>query len=319
MTLCCFTCNLAIIAIESYEMDRIELVVRDDERKKRLEDLLFDRFGGLSKMYLRARVRDGKCEVNGRFENVGYRLSPNDYVEIELDLSRENSMRPQELPLDILFEDQQLIVINKPTEMLVHPTNRDKSGTLLNALSYHFNKRSGLDNRDVIRPGLVHRLDKGTSGVMVIAKTARAHRSLSAQFQKKYVQKRYLALVAGIVREDVGEVDDPIGRFAEEKRWNVMHGGKPALTKYRVRERFARTTLLELEPITGRTNQLRIHSAHIGHPIVGDTARGGMDFVRLCLHAFRLSFWHPVTKEALTFESGVPESFGIAISANGLT
>lgn len=297
-------------------MDRVELHVRNDERKKRLEDFLFDRFGGLSKMYLREIVRDGKCEVNGRLENVGYRVRANDFLEVELDLSRENAMRPQEMSLDIVFEDDQLIVVNKPAGTLVHPTHRDKNGTLLNGLAYYLNRQPSPQRRGdsgsepgaiatahstAIRPGLVHRLDKQTSGLLVISKTDRAHRVLADYFKKKLVEKRYLALVEGIVDKD-GTIEAPIGRFAEHKHWGIKHDGKHAETRYWVCERYADTTLLELEPVTGRTNQLRIHCESIGHPITGDVKRGGREFERLCLHAYKLSFRHPLTGEQLIFE-----------------
>jgi 23S rRNA pseudouridine1911/1915/1917 synthase len=311
---------------------RQELIVGEGERKLRLEDFLFARFPGLSRMYLRGVVRDEKCEVNGRLENVGYRLRVGDFLEIELDLDRENSMRPENIPLDIVYEDEHLIVINKPAGMLVHPTNRDKNGTLLNALVYHLNadRLSGAEfqsgvttsgNRDetgdsdefrvsslkseVIRPGLVHRLDRQTSGLIVIAKSVRVHRSLAAQFQKKYVEKKYLALVEGTVELDSGMINATIGRFAERKQWDVKQGGKIAETRFKVLERRSDTTLLELEPVTGRTNQLRIHCASIGHPIVGEVTRGGREYERLCLHAWKLEFRHPVTREDMAFASEV--------------
>ena len=282
-------------------MDRIELLVREGERKKRLEDVLFDRFRGLSKMYLREVVRDGKCEVNGRLENVGYRVRANDFLEIELDLARENAMRPEEMPLDIVHEDDDLIVINKAAGMLVHPTHRDKSGTLLNGLVHHVN--SG--RSDGIRPGLVHRLDKQTSGLLVVSKTDNAHRVLADHFKRKLVEKRYLALVAGVVKNNEGKIDAPIGRFAEHKHWGVKHDGKHAITRYWVRERGDDTTLLELEPVTGRTNQLRIHCESIGHPIIGDVKRGGGEALRLCLHAWKLAFKHPRSREQLIFVSDI--------------
>jgi len=282
--------------------DRIEFVVRSDENKKRLDNLLFDRFSGLSKMYLRDVVKSEKCEVNGRNENLGYRVRPNDFIEVELDLSRETAMRPQNIPIEIIYEDEQMIVVNKPAELLVHPTNRDKSGTLLNALSYHLNK--GLDEESLttpVRPGLVHRLDKQTSGLMVIAKNSRAHRRLANRFQYKQVMKRYTALVEGIVKNDEGTIESPVGRFAEHKYWDVKEDGKEAVTRFWVKNRNADHTILELEPVTGRTNQLRIHCAYLGHPIVGDTQRGGRQFARLCLHAHRLSFPHPKTNEMVDF------------------
>jgi 23S rRNA pseudouridine1911/1915/1917 synthase len=284
-------------------MDRVELQVRTDERKKRLEDFLFDRFSGLSKMYLREIVKNEKCEVNGRFENIGYKLRANDFVEIELDLSRENAMQPQEMPLDIVFEDEHLIVVNKPEGVLVHPTHRDKSGTLLNGLTFYLNAEGGERNSEFIRPGLIHRLDKATSGLMVVAKNGSSHRILASHFMKKLVEKRYLAVVEGVVESDEGTIEAPIGRYAEQKFWDVKQDGKLSVTKFWVRERFVDSTLLELEPVTGRTNQLRIHCASIGHPIVGDMARGGREFVRLCLHAYRLAFRHPVGREMMKFEA----------------
>ena len=273
--------------------------------KQKLGDYLFDNLRELSKMYLRELIKTGKCEVNGELENSGYLLRERDFVEIEADLSRGTAMRPENIPLDIVFEDEELIVVNKPAGMLVHPSHRENSGTLLNALVFHLNQ----DSPKLIRPGLPHRLDKHTSGLIVVAKTARAHRILSGHFMKKRVEKRYLALVDGIVVDDEGAIEAPIGRFAELKYWSVKSDGKHSESRFKVRERFADTTLLELEPVTGRTNQLRIHCEMIGHPIVGDTARGGREFERLCLHAYRLAFPHPATRERVEFEITMPVDF----------
>ena len=285
------------------------MLVTVTERKKRLEDFLFDRFGGLSKMYLREIVRDGKCVVNGRHENVGYRVRTNDFLEIELDLSRENAMRPEKMPLDIVFEDDQLLVVNKPVGMLVHPTHRDKNGTLLNGIAFHLNSNCSVRIAEpqvrFIRPGLVHRLDKQTSGLLVVSKTDRAHRILADHFKKKLVEKRYLALVGGVIEPDDGTIAAPIGRFAEHKHWGIKHDGKHSITRFWVRERYKEMTLLELEPVTGRTNQLRIHCESIGHPIVGDAKRGGREFERLCLHAWKLSFKHPRSGELLSFQRSI--------------
>lgn len=308
-------CIFFALRIKSSRMERIELTVHKAEHKMRLEDWLFARFSRLSRMYLREVVRNEDCEVNGRTENVGYRLRADDFVEITLDQTRENSMRPEDIPLDIVYEDEHLVVVNKPAGMLVHPTNRDKNGTLLNALVFHLNVESVphsafTNHSTVIRPGLVHRLDKQTSGLIVIAKSVRVHRSLARQFQKKFVEKKYLALVDGLVEEDHGTIVAAIGRYGDEKRWDVKEGGKHAETRFKVKERRNDSTLLELEPVTGRTNQLRIHCASLGHPIVGDVARGGRAFERLCLHAWKLSFRHPVSRDDLTFEQ--PVTFGDA-------
>ena len=263
----------------------------------RLEDLLCERFRALSKMYLRDVVKSGACEVNGRHENIGYRLRPNDFIEIELDLAREHSMLPQDIPLEIMYEDADLVVVVKPGGMLVHPSHREKNGTLLNALAFHFNRNGG----PIVRPGLVHRLDKNTSGLIVVAKNTRAHRILCRQFQRKTVEKLYVALVDGDVIAAEGVIEGNIGRHAKQKKWGLRDDGKPSLTKFRVLRREGDRTLLELEPVTGRTNQLRIHCAAIGHPIVGDLDRGGSEFSRLCLHAARLGFRHPSSGEAVTF------------------
>ena len=265
----------------------------------RLEDLLCERFRALSKMYLREVVKGGECEVNGRHENIGHRVRGGDFIEIRLDLSREHSMLPQEMPLEILHEDADLIVVVKPSGMLVHPSHREKNGTLLNALAFHFNRNGG----PIVRPGLVHRLDRDTSGLIVVAKDPRAHRLLCGQFQRKSVEKLYVAMVDGVVAEDEGTIYGNIGRSAEKKMWNLTEAGKPAETRYRVLNRDGSKTLLELEPVTGRTNQLRIHCASIGHPITGDKNRGGEPYHRLCLHAKKLTFRHPSRNDFRTFES----------------
>ena len=302
----------------------------------RLEDFLLDHFSGLSKMYLRDVVKTERCEVNGRNENIGHRLRSNDLIEITVDMERETAMKPDNIPLDIVFEDEHIIVVNKPAGMLVHPSHRENNGTMLNALSFYLNrgleeeKRRNeeeeracakvkisssplpfLSSSPTIRPGLPHRLDKQTSGLIVVAKNAMAHRRLSAHFLKKRVEKRYLALVDGIVEKDEGTVEAPIGRFAELKQWSVKPDGKHSESRFWVRERYADTTLIELEPVTGRTNQLRIHCELIGHPIVGDVQRGGREFERLCLHAFRLAFPHPATNEPTVFEIGPPAEFAV--------
>jgi len=296
---------------------KFEITIPDGIVRVRLEEYLFERFYGLSRMYLRDVIKNGQCEVNGRIENKGKRISRGDFVEIELDLERESAMRLQELPLDIVYEDSDLIVINKLAGMLVHPTHREKSGTVLNVLSYYLNAEFGRRKAELangnstlsiprsafVRPGLVHRLDKETSGLLLVAKNTRSHRLLAKQFRLRTVKKSYLALVEGIVKDDVATIDAPIGRFEEKKSWNVKAEGKPAETRFRVLERRRNSTLLELEPVTGRTNQLRIHCASVDHPIVGDVKRGGREFERLCLHSSRISFVHPTGGERISLES----------------
>lgn len=259
---------------------RVEITVPADFAKVRLEDFLLDHFSTLSKMYLRELVKNGRCEVNGRHENIGYRLRADDFVEITVDHARGTAMRAEKIALDIVHEDLDVIVVNKPAGMLAHPSHRENSGTLLNGLVYHLNREVLTQRRKdaktgkktefripqsaFIRPGLIHRLDKQTSGLMVVAKNARSHRILSGHFMKKRVEKRYLALVEGVLEKDEGTIDAPIGRYDELKYWSVKSDGKHSTSRYWVRERRADTTLIELEPVTGRTNQLRkIGRAHV--------------------------------------------------------
>ena len=257
-------------------------------------------------MYLREIVRDEKCEVNGRWENRGYLLQTNDFVEVEIDRARQTSMQPENIPLEIIYEDAEFLIVNKSSGMLVHPTVRVRTGTLMNALAFHLNS-SAKDSDIFKRAGLVHRLDKDTSGLIVIAKNARSHRILCSHFQRKLIEKRYFALVEGIVEENSGTIDAPIGRYAETRFWNIKQDGKNAVTNFWVKARFADQTLLELEPVTGRTNQLRIHLAHLGHPISGDVKYGGRESARLCLHAYSLKLWHPNGNKQMEFETALPD------------
>ena len=319
-------------------IERVEITAGQPHFKMRLEDFLLNHFDSLSKMYLRDLVKTAACEVNGRHENIGYRLKPQDFIEITVDRSRGTAMRAEKIDLDIVFEDDNLIIVNKPAGMLVHPSHRENSGTLLNALAFYLNagnttgsqasrvRVNGINEQmvngtrnaqasetlavqSVVRPGLIHRLDKQTSGLIIAAKNPKAHAKLCNSFMKKRVEKRYLALVDGIVEQDEGTISAPIGRDADLKLWMVKQDGKHAESRFWVRERYADKTLIEMEPVTGRTNQLRIHCEVIGHPIVGDTQRGGSEFERLCLHAYKLAFPHPTSREFVAFRAEAPIEF----------
>lgn len=299
---------------------RYEFQIDDSGHRKRIDEFLFDQFSELGKKYLRRMIKDDKCEINGYVANAGIVLKKNDFVELEIDFSNAKRMRPEKIELDIVFEDPQIIVVNKPSGILVHPTPKHRSGTLLNALTYHLNQESiethqansNTDitsnlrsNNNLIRPGLVHRLDKQTSGLLLVAKTRKALKILNGQFKRKTVEKKYLAMLEGAVSEDSGRIEAPIGRYDELRHWNVKLDGKASETYYRVLERYSDKTLVELEPITGRTNQLRIHCAYIGHPILGDEWHGTREFPRLCLHASSLSFRHPLGEKQLRFDAEV--------------
>ena len=284
---------------------KFQFRIEDTIYKNRLDKFLFGEITSLSRMYLKHLILQGDCTVNGKIENAGYHLKLDDFVEIEIEMRPEIEMVPERIPLEILYEDSELIVINKPPGMLVHPTKGVRRGTLLNALLFHLNlTESGeVKTGKLVRAGLVHRLDKNTSGLMVIAKNPRSHRILCRHFQRRLVEKKYSAVVEGIISEDSGTIVAPIGRDAEERVWQISPEGKHAESRFRVIKRTADTTHLELEPVTGRTNQLRLHCAHIGHPILGDDKYGGREFPRLCLHACKLVFWHPNGNERLEFES----------------
>ena len=286
------------------------------ERGPRLDEFIAQQLPRVSLTRIRRLIEEGDATVNDAVSLKGYRLVTNDGVTVKLFAAEKSSATPENILLEILHEDDDLIVVNKPVGMLVHPSHREKSGTLLNALAYHFWQT----HKAAIRPGLVHRLDRDTSGVIVLAKTPRAHRTLAKHFRERWVKKFYLALVSGIVEKESGEIDAPIGaRDTDWPRWCVMpieQGARAATTRYTVKQRFAQHTLLELEPLTGRTHQLRIHCLLLGHPIVGDTVYRDEDSIdslvrkhRLkhqLLHAAKLQFRHPASGQPMMMEAPLP-------------
>jgi 23S rRNA pseudouridine1911/1915/1917 synthase len=261
-----------------------QFLITEETAGQRLDEFLASRFGSLSRMRIARLISGGACRVNQSIAQSGWRTAAGDLIEITVEDFGPTAMSPSPLPLEILFEDEHLIVVVKPSGMLVHPTVGVKTGTLANALTYHFNKNffdsveSAIagEEHSLIRPGMVHRLDRATSGLMVVAKNARALQNLSRHFRRRLIEKRYLAVVCGAMSDEQGTIRAPIGRDAEQRpRWRVMENGKEAETRFTVRERKPQLTLVELEPVTGRTNQLRIHCAYIGHPIIGDELYGG--------------------------------------------
>ncbi|MBC7796927.1 MAG: RluA family pseudouridine synthase [Pyrinomonadaceae bacterium] len=285
--------------------------VGEPEAKQRLDTFIFDRIGALSRLYLTRKINAGACFVNAAIKLAGYKLKNGDVVEITLDADAPTSMMPEEMPLEIIFEDDEILIVNKAAGILVHPTSSVKSGTLLNALAFHLNPKpeSQSPKCKTVRAGLVHRLDKETSGLLVIAKTSRSHRILSNHFQRKLIKKLYFAVVETVVAQDFGTINAPIARVDDSiPHWRIVENGKAATTNFKVIERRETSTLLELEPVTGRTNQLRIHCQSRGFPIVGDEIYGAKPFKRLCLHAAKLSFFHP-NGGWREFETGLPEDF----------
>lgn len=293
--------------------------------KPRLDEFVARQLPQISLTRIRRLIAEGDALVNGQRSLKGARLAAGDRVSVKIFATEKSASTPEPIPLEILFEDESLIVVNKPVGLLVHPSASEKSGTLLNGLAWHFWQTAG----EAIRPGLIHRLDRNTSGVIVLAKTARAHRTLSKHFRERWVKKFYLALASGRVEADGGEIDAPIGCSPDRgvwPRWRVMEekdGGKPARTKYKVLRRFAAHTLLELEPLTGRTHQIRIHCQLLGHPIVGDPVyKSSVDPLAAehgikhhLLHAARLIFRHPAGGKEMDIEAAMPKMMRDLIEA----
>jgi 23S rRNA pseudouridine1911/1915/1917 synthase len=295
--------------------------IEPDADGQRLDEFLAARLGQLSRLRIAHLLAEGACSVNSSAAHAGHKIYSGDIVEITLNDEGPSAMTPERHELEIVYEDEDLLVIVKPAGMLVHPTRGVKSGTLANALAYHLNselmKESGASDvqRVVVRPGIVHRLDRATSGLMVVAKNQRALSILSRHFHQRLIGKRYLALVQGRVAVDSCVITASIGRDAEgQPHWKAMLSGKHAETRLHVLERRAAVTLVELEPVTGRTNQLRIHCAHVGHPIVGDEWYGAsVAEGRLCLHAARLAFNHPTGGRWMEFESTLPYEIAVSL------
>jgi 23S rRNA pseudouridine1911/1915/1917 synthase len=291
--------------------------VEESSAGRRLDEFLAERLRGLSRMHIAGLLARGACRVGGAAAHAGRRLAAGDFVEVESEGAVPNSMTPEPLPLAVVHEDEQMVVVVKPSGVLVHPTLGVKRGTLANALAYHLNRglidESGrVENHApsgaaFVRPGIVHRLDRDTSGLLVVAKTQAALSRLTQHFQRRLVEKHYVAVVGGLLTRDELHIDAPVGRDEGARPpWGVLESGKPAETLLRVAARARRRTLVELEPLTGRTNQLRIHCAHVGHPVVGDVLYAGEPHARLCLHAARLAFRHPATNEWVQFVSEAP-------------
>ncbi|MBI3941104.1 MAG: RluA family pseudouridine synthase [Acidobacteria bacterium] len=300
---------------------RQHLVVAETDTGIRLDRFLAQNLPDYSRTYFSRRIEGGDVAVNGRIElRCRQAVQAGDRVDVDFPVIQPAAVRPEELPLDILFEDDWLAVVVKPAGLAVHPGAGRKSGTLANALAHHFNR---LSRRDPQRPGIVHRLDRDTSGLLVIAKSERAHHRLARQFQQRLVEKYYLALAYGSGLQAHGRIEAPIGRHPVHRtRMAVIRSGRPALTQYDVLERFHGFIYLRISLKTGRTHQIRVHLSHLNHPVVGDAVYGKgrlqtlpnkqiqaclQQLNRLFLHATLLEFSHPVTGQRMRFESPLPQ------------
>ncbi|HEY4423388.1 MAG TPA: RluA family pseudouridine synthase [Pyrinomonadaceae bacterium] len=289
-----------------------------DQVGARLDTYLASQIEGWSRARLQRLIENEDVLVNGKTAKTSYKLREGDEIEVELVATPTDVFTPENIPLDIVYEDETLVVVNKTAGLVVHPAAGTPSGTLANALAYHFQKLPGIG----VRPGIVHRLDRDTSGLLVVAKTDAALENLSDQFRDRTVYKSYVALVHGRVLSNSGKIDQPLARDPSNRtRMAVVRAGRNALTLYRVRRAFDRFTLLDVELKTGRTHQIRVHLAWMKHPVVADeTYGGGRDNTiqdprlrarirglgRHFLHAEKLGFKHPTTGEFVKFESPLP-------------
>ncbi|MFN2455641.1 MAG: RluA family pseudouridine synthase [Pyrinomonadaceae bacterium] len=305
---------------KEHSAETLALHVAETDAGARLDAYLAAHVTDWSRARIKRLIEDGDVLVSGRAVKPSYKLRAGDEIEVELIIPATNEFTPEDIPLEIVYEDDALAVIDKPAGLVVHPGAGIASGTLANALAYRFRKLSTRGGQ--IRPGIVHRLDKDTSGLIVVALNEAAHENLSDQFHAREVFKSYVALAHGSVPHDAGRIDQPIARDPVRRtRMGVLRGGRPALSLYRVRRRYERFTLLDVEIKTGRTHQIRVHLEWLKHPIVGDkTYNGGRDrnttdtklrahiaaLGRQFLHAERLSFRHPESGESLSFCAPLP-------------
>lgn len=293
-----------------------EYCVTDEYEGMRIDKLISELIDSLSRTYIKKLIDDKKVFCNGKNVKASFSVSEGDRIVMEIPPVEVPQILPQDIPLDIIYEDADVIVVNKPKNMVVHPAAGHYTDTLVNAIMYHCKDNlSGING--VLRPGIVHRIDKDTTGSVIICKNDNAHREIAAQLKEHSINRVYHAICYGIIREDEGDVDAPIGRSSSDrKKMAVVPGGKEAFTHYKVLKRFEEDgfTYIECRLKTGRTHQIRVHMAHIGHPLLGDEVYASSRKPKFntngqCLHAKTLGFIHPVSKEYIETDAPLPEYF----------
>ena len=284
-----------------------------NESGKRLDAYVSSQSEEITRTAAQRLIEQGNILVNGKQQKVSYKVSIGDIITIEEINAQEIELKAQNIPIEIIYEDNDIIVVNKPKGMVVHPANGNPDGTLVNAImAICKDSLSGIGGE--IRPGIVHRLDKDTSGLLIVAKNDKAHVNMSEQIKNHEVKKTYIALVRGIVKENEATIDMPIGRSnSDRKKMAVNKNGRNAITHIKVLKRYDKYTLLEVNIETGRTHQIRVHLSHIGYPIIGDCtySNGKNEFgvVGQCLHAKQLEFKHPITEQDMKLEATLPKYF----------
>lgn len=293
-------------------MNKLELVVSDDCKGSRLDKWLSEQFSELTRNAVQKLIESGEVLIDGKPVNKNYKLKGGEKSVVSIPEPQVLDVKPQNIPIEIVYEDDDLLVVNKPKGMVVHPAAGNHDGTLVNALLYHCNGRLSSIN-GVIRPGIVHRIDKLTSGLLIVAKNDAAHNFLAEQIKEHSFTREYQAINCGRFKENSGTVDAPIGRskYDRKKMCVTELNSKHAVTHYQVIDEFGQYSMLKFRLETGRTHQIRVHSAYIGHPVLGDEVYG-KPFKGLegqCLHAKKIGFIHPTTKEYMEFDSELPDYF----------
>lgn len=289
------------------------LVVDEINKGKRLDSYISDNMDKISRSFAQKLIENQQVTINGKNEKASYKVCVGDKVEVDVPEAQDTRLKAQDIPVEVVYEDKDIIVVNKPKGMVVHPANGNPDGTLVNAiLAMCKDSLSGIGGE--IRPGIVHRLDKDTSGLLIIAKNDEAHVKMSKQIQDRLVTKKYIALVKGVVKDDEATIDMPIARSkVDRKKMAVDKDGKQAVTHFKVIKRYKGYTLLEIKIDTGRTHQIRVHMAKIGYPVVGDmvysNGRNEFGVEGQMLHAKSLEFSHPITGKKMHLEAPLPEYF----------
>ncbi len=291
---------------------RCTLIVDQESKGKRVDVFIAQEIDDITRSYARNLIERGLVKRNGaNVKKCGECVNANDIIEVELPPVETISAAPEDIALDIIYEDNDIIVINKAQGMVTHPAAGSPSGTLVNALMYRADSLSSING--IVRPGIVHRLDKNTSGLIVVAKNDLAHNSLALQISSKRARRIYIALVDGNIKEDIGTIDKPIARSTKDRKlMSVVPSGRCAVTNYKVLRRYGLYTLVEFELKTGRTHQIRVHAKSIHHPVVGDEVYGGSNRFKLAgqlLHAQKLILEHPLDGRPMQFEAPLPDYF----------
>lgn len=294
----------------------MELKVLNVDVGKRLDNFTLQNVDNLTRSYIKNLIDDELVTVNGKKRKAGYSLKENDIINIQIPEDKEANIKAEDIKLNIMYEDDDILIVDKEKGMVVHPANGNYSGTMVNSLMYsHKDKLSSING--TIRPGIVHRIDKDTSGILVVAKNDNAHKKLSEQFKVHSITRKYIALVKGIIKEDTMDIDYPIGRSSKDRKKMAVtyKNSKEAKTHIKVLKRFynSNVTLVEATLETGRTHQIRVHMAYVGHPLVGDEVYGKKDprfkIEGQMLHAKTLGFIHPTKNSYIEFESNLPEYY----------